>query len=91
MENVPLGIPVDDKIKVISVDTDAQRPRAVVDVRNTRYRVTDRASHDAPPLREGQFPNVVAKDMAMMVTVQPVTERYELDDVRYQLYDWQPL
>jgi hypothetical protein len=91
MENVPLGIPVDCKIKVISVDTDAQRPRAVVDVRNTRHRVTYRASHDAPPLREGQFLNVVAQDMAMMVTVQPVTERYELDDVRYQLYDWQPL
>ena len=91
MENVPLDIPVDYKIKVISVDTDAQRSRAVVDVRNTRYRVTYQAPHDAPPLRKGQFLNVVAQDMAMMVTVQPVTERYELDDVRYQLYDWQPL
>jgi hypothetical protein len=91
MENVPLDIAVDYKIKVISVDTAAQQPRAVVDVRNTRYQVTYRAPHNAPPLRDGQFLSVVAQDMAMMVTVQPVNERYELDDVRYQLYDWQPL
>jgi hypothetical protein len=54
-----------------------------------RYRVTYQAPADGPPLRKDQHLSVV-RPVAMM-TVKPVNDQYELDDVPYGLYDWQRL
>ena len=90
MENIPVDIPVDYKIKVLSVDAEQRPPRAVVEVQNIRYQVTYQAPNNAPPLRKDQYLSVVvpARLPASMVMVKRVNDKYELEDGLYGLYNW---
>ena len=76
MENVPPDLPIDYKIKVLSVDADARPPRAEVEVKGVRYRVIYQAPKDAPPLKKDQYLSVVVP--AVMITVKPALRAVRL-------------